>query len=248
MTGEIGQLALCLALALSLVQAGAGLWSARSSAAVSRSLAFSTALGFFVFVVLAFAALTYGFVTSDFSILDVAQNSHTLKPLVYKITGVWGNHEGSMLLWVLVLAVYTALIAVWRRGGDKLAATALGVMGLLAAAFLLFILLTSDPFLRTRSAAVRRPGLEPVAAGSRPRLPPAHALPRLCRPFGDVRLCSGGPHHRRRRRRMGACRPPVHAGGLDRSYAWDHARIPGGPITCSAGEASGSGIRSKTPR
>jgi cytochrome c-type biogenesis protein CcmF len=161
-TGEIGQLALCLALALSLVQGGAGLRSARSNAALSRSLASSAALGFFVFVVLAFSALTYGFVTSDFSILDVAQNSHTLKPLIYKITGVWGNHEGSMLLWVLVLAVYTALIAVWQRGGEKLAATALGVMGLLAAAFLLFILLTSDPFLRLDPPPFEGQGLNPL--------------------------------------------------------------------------------------
>jgi len=161
-TGEIGQLALCLALALSIVQAGTGLWSARSHASLARALAFSSALGFFVFVVLAFAALTYGFVTSDFSILDVAQNSHTLKPLIYKITGVWGNHEGSMLLWVLVLAVYTALIAGWRRGGERLAATALGVMGLLAAAFLLFIILTSDPFLRLDPPPFEGQGLNPL--------------------------------------------------------------------------------------
>lgn len=162
MTGEIGQLALCLAFALSLIQAGTGLWSARMGAVVSRSLAFSSALGFFVFILLAFAALTYGFVTSDFSILDVAQNSHTLKPLIYKITGVWGNHEGSMLLWVLVLAVYTALIAVWQRGGDRLAATALGVMGLLAAAFLLFIILTSDPFVRLDPPPFEGRGLNPL--------------------------------------------------------------------------------------
>ena len=73
-----------------------------------------------MFVALAFGALMFGFVTSDFSILNVAQNSHTLKPLLYKITGVWGNHEGSMLLWVMVLAIYTALIAFARRGGTRL--------------------------------------------------------------------------------------------------------------------------------
>src|SRR5579862_5004042 len=120
MTGEIGQLSLCLALSLSLVQACAGLIGARARAGVSRSVAFSAATGFFVFVALAFGALTFGFVTSDFSILDVAQNSHTLKPLLYKITGVWGNHEGSMLLWVMVLAAYTLLVALLRRGGERL--------------------------------------------------------------------------------------------------------------------------------
>ena len=162
MTGEIGQFALCLALALSLVQASAGLWGARASATLSRSVAFSSALGFFVFTALAFGALMFGFVTSDFSILNVAQNSHTLKPLLYKVTGVWGNHEGSMLLWVTVLAAYTLAIALARRGGDRLAAAALGVMGLLAAAFLLFILLTSDPFLRLDPPPFEGAGLNPL--------------------------------------------------------------------------------------
>ena len=162
MTGEIGQLALCLALALSCVQAFSGLWGARPEANLARAVAFSSAMGFFVFVALAFGALTYGFVTSDFSILDVAQNSHTLKPLIYKITGVWGNHEGSMLLWVLVLGIYTLLVALARRGGERLSATALGVMGLLAVAFLLFILLTSDPFQRLYPPPFQGQGLNPL--------------------------------------------------------------------------------------
>jgi cytochrome c-type biogenesis protein CcmF len=161
-TGEIGQLSLCLALALSFVQAAAGLTGARASAELSRSIAFSSAIGFFVFVALAFGALMFGFVTSDFSILNVAQNSHTLKPLLYKITGVWGNHEGSMLLWVMVLAIYTAFIAFARRGGTRLAATALGVMGLLAVAFLLFILFTSDPFQRLDPPPFEGAGLNPL--------------------------------------------------------------------------------------
>jgi cytochrome c-type biogenesis protein CcmF len=162
MTGEIGQLALCLALALSIVQAGAGLWGARAGAPLARSVAFSSATGFFVFTALAFGALMFGFVTSDFSILNVAQNSHTLKPLIYKITGVWGNHEGSMLLWVTVLAVYTVLIVLMRRGGERLSATALGVMGLLGASFLLFILFTSDPFARLDPPPFEGNGLNPL--------------------------------------------------------------------------------------
>jgi cytochrome c-type biogenesis protein CcmF len=104
----------------------------------------------------------FAFVTSDFSVLDVAQNSHTLKPLIYKITGVWANHEGSMLLWVMVLAVYTLLIALAKRGGERLSATALGVMGLLAAAFLLFILFTSDPFVRLDPPPFEGAGLNPL--------------------------------------------------------------------------------------
>src|SRR5205814_337366 len=112
----------------------------------ARNIANGAATGLFVFVALAFGALEVAFITSDFSVLDVANNSHTLKPMLYKITGVWGNHEGSMLLWVLVLSIYSALIAFGQRGSARLTSAALGVQGLLAAAFLLFILFTSNPF------------------------------------------------------------------------------------------------------
>jgi cytochrome c-type biogenesis protein CcmF len=162
MTGEIGQLALCLALALAAVQAFSGLLGAREGAPLARGVAFSSGTGFFVFIALAFGALMTGYVTSDFSILNVAQNSHTLKPLIYKITGVWGNHEGSMLLWMMVLGVYTVLIAILRLGGDRLAATALGVMGILAVSFLVFILFTSDPFIRLDPPPFEGNGLNPL--------------------------------------------------------------------------------------
>ena len=119
-------------------------------------------MGMLVFVVLAFGTLTYAFVTSDFSIADVANNSHTVKPLIYKITGVWGNHEGSMLLWVLVLSLYSGAMAALRRGGERLTSAALGVQGLLAAAFLLFILFTSNPFLRLDPAPFEGAGLNPL--------------------------------------------------------------------------------------
>jgi cytochrome c-type biogenesis protein CcmF len=115
-----------------------------------------------VFIALAFGTLTYGFVTSDFSIATVANNSHTLKPLVYKISGVWGNHEGSMLLWVLVLALYAGLVAFLQRGGERLTSAALGTQGLLAAAFLLFIIFTSNPFLRLDPVPFEGAGLNPL--------------------------------------------------------------------------------------
>jgi cytochrome c-type biogenesis protein CcmF len=162
MTGEIGQLALCLALALSLILAITGLSGARAEATLAREVAAASATGLFVFIALAFGTLIYASVVSDFSVLNVAQNSHTLKPLIYKITGVWGNHEGSMLLWVLVLSVYTAAIALSRRGGDRLTSAALGVQGLLAAAFLLFILFTSNPFVRLDPAPFEGAGLNPL--------------------------------------------------------------------------------------
>ncbi len=162
MTGEIGQFALCLALALACVQSGAGLMGGKAQAERARAVASGAALGFFVFVALSFGALTYGFVTSDFSILDVAQNSHTTKPLIYKISGVWGNHEGSMLLWVLVLAIYSALMTLAERGGARLTSAALGVQGLLGAAFVLFILFTSDPFQRVDPMPLEGAGLNPL--------------------------------------------------------------------------------------
>lgn len=162
MTGEIGQLSLTLALALSAVMALAGLSGARANAALSREIAFGASTGFSVFIVLAFGALTYASITSDFSILNVAQNSHTAKPLLYKITGVWGNHEGSMLLWMLVLAIYSAVMVFARRGGERLTSAALGVQGLLAVAFLLFILFTSNPFLRLDPPPFEGAGLNPL--------------------------------------------------------------------------------------
>jgi cytochrome c-type biogenesis protein CcmF len=162
LTGELGQFALCLALALACVQSIAGLAGAGAKADVARAVASGAALGFFVFVALSFGALTYGFVTSDFSIVTVAENSHTLKPLLYKISGVWGNHEGSMLLWVLVLSVYGAVMALAQRGGPQLTAAALGVQGLLAIAFVLFILFTSNPFHRIDPMPFEGAGLNPL--------------------------------------------------------------------------------------
>ena len=162
MIGELGQLVLCFALALSLVMAISGLMGARPTAFAARRTATSSALGLLVFVVLAFGILTYAFVISDFSVMLVANHSHTLKPLIYKISGVWGNHEGSMLLWVLVLALYAGLVAVLQRGGERLTSAALGVQGLLAAAFILFILFTSNPFLRLDPAPFEGAGLMPL--------------------------------------------------------------------------------------
>ena len=135
---------------------------ARANAATARGIAHGATMGMLVFIALAFGTLTYAFVTSDFSIADVANNSHTLKPLIYKISGVWGNHEGSMLLWVLVLSLYAGLVSALGRGGPQLTSAALGVQGLLASAFLLFILFTSNPFLRLDPAPFEGAGLNPL--------------------------------------------------------------------------------------
>jgi len=162
MTGELGQLSLSFALALALVMAVSGLMGTRPTDFAARRIAAGAAMGLLVFVALAFGTLTYAFIISDFSILDVASNSHTLKPMVYKISGVWANHEGSMLLWILVLSVYAALVAGLQRGGARLTSGALGVQGLLAAAFLLFIIFTSNPFLRLDPPPFEGAGMNPL--------------------------------------------------------------------------------------
>src|SRR5262245_10740581 len=166
MTGELGQLALCLALALALVPALAGFIGASQGNLRVMAMARGASLGSFVFVGLAFFTLMFAYVTSDFSVLAVAQNSHTAKPLIYKISGVWGNHEGSMVLWILILGAYSAAIAMTQptgpEYGTRLAARALAVQGLVAIAFLLFILLTSDPFARYYPPPFDGSGLNPL--------------------------------------------------------------------------------------
>src|SRR5262249_49110012 len=113
MTPEIGHYALVLALALAIVQGCVPFYGAQRNDAVLMGTAVPTALAQFMFIGIAFAALTLAYVDSDFSVINVFENSHSLKPLIYKITGVWGNHEGSMLLWVLILALFGALVALF---------------------------------------------------------------------------------------------------------------------------------------
>src|ERR1035438_495638 len=120
-------------------------------------------MGMLVFIALAFGTLTYAFVTSDFSIAGVANNSHSLKPLIYKITGVWGNHEGSMLLWVSILALFGGLVAAFGNNLPlSLRAHVLAVQAWIASAFYLFILITSNPFLRIANPPIEGRDLNPV--------------------------------------------------------------------------------------
>ena len=117
------------------------------------------------------------YVTSDFSLQNVWANSHSAKPLIYKIAGVWGNHEGSMVLWVLILALFGAAVATFGTNLPReLQANVLAVQGSIAAAFLLFIITTSNPFIRLDPAPLDGQGLNPDAAGPGARLPPAVPL------------------------------------------------------------------------
>src|SRR5215216_2765499 len=163
MIAEIGHYALVLALALALIQGTAPIMGARRRDAVLMGLAETTALAQFAFVATAFAALTAAYVVSDFSVANVFENSHSAMPLIYKFTSVWGNHEGSMLLWVLILSLFGALVAVFGANlPATLRANALAVQSWIAAAFYLFILATSNPFARLAPAPFEGRDLNPV--------------------------------------------------------------------------------------
>ncbi len=160
---ELGHFALVLALAVALVQTVLPIWGAQKGDLRLMAVAGPAAIVQFVLVATAFGALTMAFVTSDFSLRLVVNNSHTLKPLIYKFAGVWGNHEGSLLLWVLDLAAFSAA-AVWfgQNLPLRLKARVLAVQGAIGAAFLAFMLFTSNPFLRLASPPMNGGDLNPL--------------------------------------------------------------------------------------
>jgi cytochrome c-type biogenesis protein CcmF len=162
MIAELGHFVLVLALVVAAVQAIAPIYLARTAPDIALSIASRASYLQFILILLAFAALSYGFVRSDFSLAVVFANSHVAKPLIYKIAGVWGNHEGSMLLWVLIVAAYGAAYARFTDTKDSFAARVLIVQGWLGVAFLAFLLFTSNPFARLLPAPFSGQGLTPI--------------------------------------------------------------------------------------
>ena len=160
---ELGHFALILAFAVAIVQATIPLIGAAQNRAAWMAVAEPAATTQFLLIGFSFAALTYAFVTSDFSLKLVVANSHTLKPMLYKVAGVWGNHEGSLLLWVLILSLFGASAA-WFGGAlpPVLRARVLAVQGLIGVAFLAFTLFTSNPFLRLASPPLNGQDLNPL--------------------------------------------------------------------------------------
>ncbi|MCQ8849711.1 heme lyase CcmF/NrfE family subunit [Alteromonas stellipolaris] len=147
MVPEIGNIALTLALVLSILLAVYPLWGAHRKHDTLMATAKPLAIGLFVFTLIAYLCLTYAFVTDDFSVEYVAQHSNSQLPLVYKITAVWGGHEGSFLLWVLMLSIWTVAVAIFSRGIPlTMVARVLSVLGMVGIGFYLFMLLTSNPF------------------------------------------------------------------------------------------------------
>ena len=163
MIAEIGLFSLILALVISLVQGTLPLIGAAQGYVQLILLARPAARSQFLFVLTAFVCLLYAYITSDFSIVNVAQNSHTLKPMVYKIAGVWGNHEGSMVLWVTILSLFGLAVAEFGNGLPPiLRARVLAIQGLIGFAFLSFIIFTSNPFLRLVPPPSEGAGLNPI--------------------------------------------------------------------------------------
>jgi len=160
---ELGHYALMLALGLALIQGVMPIVGTRTNDPALMSIAVPAAQAQFVFVALAFASLAASYVMSDFSVLNVFENSHSQMPLIYRLTSVWGNHEGSMMLWVLILALFGALVATFGTNlPATLKANALAVQAWIAAAFHLFILTTSNPFIRIPDAPFEGHDLNPI--------------------------------------------------------------------------------------
>ena len=163
MIAESGHYALVLAFGLALIQSTVPILGARWRDFALMNVARSTAVAQLVFVAASFAALVTLHVSSDFSVINVFENSHSMKPLIYKITGVWGNHEGSMLLWVSILALFGGLVAIFGNNLPiSLRAHVLAVQAWIASAFYLFILVTSNPFLRIANPPIEGQDLNPV--------------------------------------------------------------------------------------
>ncbi len=160
---ELGHFALVLALAVAAVQMVLPLIGAERRDARLMAVAGPAAVVQFLLIAASFAALTNAFVTSDFSLKLVVENSHTAKPMLYKVAGVWGNHEGSLLLWMLALSFYGAC-AHWFGGRlpATLKARVLAVQGAIAVAFLLFMLFTSNPFLRLVNPPLNGQDMNPL--------------------------------------------------------------------------------------
>lgn len=163
MIPELGHFALILALVLSLVQAVVPLVGARRNSLALMAVGRPAAQGQFLFILVSYLCLTWAFVSSDFSLQLAASNSHSATPIFYKITGVWGNHEGSLLLWAMSLALWTVAVTVFSRHlPEAFLARVLGVLGWVSAGFISFMLVTSNPFDRLLPAVADGRDLNPL--------------------------------------------------------------------------------------
>lgn len=163
MIAELGQLALVIAFAVALVQSTLPLYGAAKRDRRLIELASTAAMAQLLFLSLAFGILIHLYAISDFSVTNVYNNSHSTKPLIYKISGTWGNHEGSLVMWVWILALFGAAVAVFGRSMPAVfKARTLAVQGMIGLGFLAFMLWTSNPFLRMDPIPLDGRGLNPI--------------------------------------------------------------------------------------
>jgi cytochrome c-type biogenesis protein CcmF len=149
MLAELGNFALVLALMMGILLSIYPMWGAYKNHSQMMAMAKPLAIGMFVFTAFAYGCLTHGFITDDFSIAYVANTSNSTLPIYYKITAVWGGHEGSFLLWVLIFSIWTVAVALFSKAIPmKMVARVLSILGMVGIGFYLFMLLTSNPFER----------------------------------------------------------------------------------------------------
>ena len=194
MTAELGHFATLLAFFITLLQAVVPLMGAARNQTSWMAAAIPMAIMQFLLIGFAFAMLTVAFVTSDFSVRLVAANSHSLKPMLYKVSGVWGNHEGSMLLWILILSFYGAMVAWFGQNlPDRLKARVLSVQAMIAVAFLGFLIFTSNPFERLELPPLDGNDLNPLLQDPGLGFSPAISVLRICRSFDEFQFCHRCP-------------------------------------------------------
>ena len=163
MIPELGNFALVVAMFIALLQGVLPILGAARGNQILMGTARTLTVGQFVFVGIAFACLTYAFISNDFSVLYVAQHSNSQLPIQYRISALWGGHEGSLLLWVFILTMWTLAVAIFSKHlPQEMVARVIGVMGLVSVGFLLFLLFTSDPFDRLLPAALDGRDLNPL--------------------------------------------------------------------------------------
>jgi len=176
MIPEIGHFALILALCFAVVQAVFPLAGAQLGITAWIRVSRPAARVQLLFMLIAYGCLTWSFLEHDFSVLYVAQNSNTALPTLYLVSGVWGAHEGSLLLWALVLSLWTFAVTLFSRSiPDRMLARVLGILGLVGIGFQLFMLLTSNPFERLSPAPMEGRDLNPLLQDQ-----DSHSIRRCC--------------------------------------------------------------------
>jgi cytochrome c-type biogenesis protein CcmF len=163
MVPETGQFALIVALLLAIIQTNLAMIGATKGNRAWMAAGISAGQAQFIFLTIAFGCLAYSFITNDFSVLNVASNSNSQLPIHYRLAATWGSHEGSLLLWTLILGLWTVAVTLFsRRLPEEIMARVISVMGSISVGFLLFLLLTSNPFVRLNPPASDGRDLNPL--------------------------------------------------------------------------------------